>query len=135
MSIFKKEKQPKAKTVSEAIHMCLRIVESNDNLKFEKWGHMGEEEQVIVKQKDKKIFEIRRHIRYQCPSSYLVNGFGIYEYIRSDDKKASAEYDKASSLFKLCEAKQWDPDYRKRYRDSQKKQQSFFARLLERIRS
>ena len=134
MSIFKKEKQQTAKTVSEALAMCSRIVESNDNLNFEKWGHMGEEEQVIVKQNGKKIFELRRHMRYHCPSSFLVNGFGIYEYIRSDDKKVNAEYDKASSLFKLCEAKQWDPDYRKTQR-IQRTKQSFFARLMERIRS
>ena len=124
MSIFKKEKQQTAKTVSEAIRMCLRIVESNDNIKFEKWGHMGEEERAVIKQAGKEIVTIRRRMQYREPTYYSVKGFGISEYVRYGD----AEYDRVKSLFNLCDSK-------RHLGYTPKIKQSFFARLMERIRS
>ena len=124
MSIFKKEKQQEAKSVSEAIRMCLRIVESNDNIKFEKWGHMGEQERAVIKQTGKEIVTIKRHLQYHGDNYYVVQGFGIYEYVRYGD----AEYDKVKSLFDLCDSK-------RHLGYTPKIKQSFFARLMERIRS
>lgn len=127
----KKEQQAKAKSVSEAINMCFRTIENYDELTFEKWGRSGEEERAIVKHKDKEIFRITRHQRYHRPTHYSIHGFGISEYITSEDSNVDYELDKINSLFKLCESKRWDRHYRK----SQTTKQSWFMKIIERIRS
>ena len=123
MSLFKKtEIQKKAKTVPEAIGMCIEFVQNNKNITIAHWGHLGTREHLIVTQKDKVIFELKRYSAYR-ERSYFIDAFGIREDI--NDKKY---YDLADSLLDLCISKRFTCC-------EQKTKQSLFTRIMERIRS